>query len=102
MTARTKTQASANMEIQRLLNIANCAEKYADAVNETKLAQQALTDAYYLWREDTGVADFIERGSPEWEAMMTATAQEHRELLAAKARERRAKIKLLAAVEGTK
>ena len=73
---------------------------YAVAVADTKRRREALDDAYTAWRYANEEHDFIERRSPEWDAMMLATAEEYRQLRNAKSREYRAKEKLLRFVKG--
>ena len=79
-----------------LLALAQAAIKFSQAAAAAKHQQQALNDAYYAWREATGVTVLIERDDENWNAMMVSTAEEYRQLQNAKGRERRAKAKLLA------
>lgn len=80
-----------------LINLALLALDYARAVEDTASRKHALQLAYLKWRRCTGNQwTDIERGSPEWEAMMQATASEYQEQQKAKRRERHAKAKLLA------
>ena len=73
---------------------------YALAVADTKRRREALGAAYTAWSQASEVHYFIERSSPQWDAMMRATAEEYRQLRNAKGREYRAKEKLLRFVKG--
>ena len=88
------------VRISTLMTAAERAYMYAQAVKATAQCQQALTDAYGNWREETGNHERIERGSTQWETMMEATARQYRQLQNAKARERRAKKRLVDYVIG--
>lgn len=80
-----------------LTNLGLLALEYARAVNETAHCRQVLQGGYLAWRKDTGnESTNIQRNSPEWNAMMQATAGEYREQEKAKRIERNAKAKLLA------
>lgn len=80
-----------------LINLALVALDYARAVEDTASRKHALQGGYLAWRKATGNQwTEIERNSPEWKAMMQATASEYQEQQKAKRRERHLKAKLLA------
>lgn len=80
-----------------LANMGLLALEYARAVKETTHCKHVLQCGYLAWRKTTGnLWTEMERNSPEWNAMMMATASEYREQEKAKRRERHAKAKLLA------
>lgn len=80
-----------------LINLALLALEYARAVEETAHCKHVLQGGYLAWRKTTGNQwTEIERNSPEWKAMMQATASEYQEQQKAKRRERHLKAKLLA------
>lgn len=80
-----------------LINLGLLALEYARAVEETAHCKHVLQGGYLAWRKTTGNQwTEIERNSPEWEAMMQATASEYQEQQKAKRRERHLKAKLLA------
>lgn len=79
-----------------LLALAQAAIKFSQAAADVAHCREQLNSAYYTWRVSAGVAGLIERDDSNWNAMMTATAEEYRLLQNAKGRERRAKAKLLA------
>ena len=86
-----------------IIQLAQAVLAFAKAADDVTVCKSELKDAYYAWRSATGTREYIRRGSVEWNAMMVATAGEYQQLLNAKARERRAKRKLLvlaATVEG--
>ena len=80
-----------------LKDVGLLALKFAEAASGVTHCKQVLSGGYDAWREEAGVYDFIEKGSPVWAEMMAATAEEYRALEAAKGRERRAKANLLKA-----
>lgn len=84
--------------INALIAAYTCAQAYATAAADVKHFKQVLDGGYLAWRKETGNHDFLKRGSDDWNAMMIATEAEYRDLTNAKARERRAKAKLLTAV----
>lgn len=77
------------------LKITQAAIKFAQAARDTEGAKWALQEGYVAWRNSSGYREYVSKGSPEWTAMMAATAGEYRALQRAKARERRAKAALL-------
>lgn len=83
-----------------LKDLAIQAVKYAEAAEHTARCKEALRDAYREFRHQTNPGEYLEKNSPQWAAMMVATAPEYRELESAKARERRARAKLLQLAKG--
>lgn len=80
-----------------LIKLALLALEYARAVEEAAHCKHVLQGGYLAWRHTTGNQwTEIERNSPEWKAMMQATASEYQEQQKAKRRERHLKTKLLA------
>ena len=79
-----------------LLELAQAAIKFAEAATDVTYCREQLNGAYYAWRAFAGVTWLIKRDDENWNAMMTATAEEYRLLQNSKGRERRAKAKLLA------
>lgn len=73
---------------------------YAQAARAAVAAKRALSTAYRAYSREHCQDQIIQRGGPDWDAMMLATAAEYRTLQRAKAAERRAKAKLLAFFEG--
>lgn len=84
------------MHIDALIATYTRAQAYASAVADVKHFQNVLSGGYLAWRVETGNNEIFKRGSDGWNAMMIATEVEYRYLVNAKARERRAKQKLLA------
>jgi len=81
---------------QNIIPLAQAAIQYAKAVAYTAHCKEALKAGYLAWRKETGSAEYIERGSTQWKAMMHATAGEYQQLRNAKSRQYRALHKLLA------
>lgn len=81
-----------------LLKVAAAAAKFAQTVGDVGEARQALNEGYHAWRKASDDWEHVAKGTPEWDSMMDFTAGRYRELQNAKARERRAKTALLAAV----
>ena len=79
-----------------LLALAQAAIKFAQAATDTTQHRERLDSAYFDWRKDSGnLGTHIVRNDANWVLMMTATADQYRQLQNAKGRERRAKTKLL-------
>ena len=85
--------------LKELMTTYTRAQAYAAAVEDVANARYELNEAYARWREFQRINFIIEKGSPAWVGMMLATKPYYRDLVNAKARERRAKQKLLEAVE---
>ena len=81
-----------------LLKVAAAAAKFAQAVRGVGEAKRALNEGYHAWRKTSDDWEHVAKGTPQWDSMMDFTAGQYRELQNAKARERRAKAALLAAV----
>ncbi|MEG0052866.1 MAG: hypothetical protein RR928_16295 [Comamonas sp.] len=86
--------------IDALITAYTRAKAFAAAAESVELAKLDLDDAYRQWKRRNGINFTIAKGGASWNAMMLATAPSYRALTNAKARERRAKKKLLQAVEG--
>lgn len=93
---------------ESVMNIARSALTYAEACKAKDEAQFALHVAYDTFKgipaelagspyalEIYEDAQYVERGSLEWDAMMLATTKEYQALKRAKAKVRRAHLKLL-------
>ena len=81
-------------------NLGLLALDFARAAEDAAHCKLVLQGGYLAWRAGTcNEHTDIERGSKEWDAMMQATKSEYRDLQTAKARERRAKVKLLMMAE---
>ena len=87
------------MHIDTLIAAYTRAQAFAVAAESVEQAKLDLDNAYRQWKRRQGISTLIAKGDAAWCAMMDATKPEYRELTNAKARERRAKKKLLAAVE---
>lgn len=85
--------------LEKLVKVNAKALAYAAAVEATQIAQYELDASYLSWKLNNRVHAFIERGSYVWKAMLLGTDIYYRALRNAKARERRAKLALLKAVE---
>ena len=79
-----------------IIALAQAAIAYAQAVADTGHCKDVLKAGYLAWRTEAGNHDYIERTSVQWRLMLTATADEYRQLRNAKCREYRAQKKLLA------
>lgn len=79
-----------------VLDMAQAAVNFADAVTHTRHCKDVLKAGYHAWRTQAENFEYIKRGSVEWDAMMRATAGEYRHLRNAKSRQYRAQQKLLA------
>lgn len=88
--------------VKHTLNtLAAVALDYAQAIAAAKSCKFRLNGAYEEWRMANGLEHFyIERGSPEWMAMLSATTDEYATLVKAKSHERRCKAKFLAVAKG--
>lgn len=67
--------------------------KFKAAIDARRAAQAALTRAYFHWKEVNGFQR-VEKNTPEWELMMSATTPQYKALQKAKGVERRALAKL--------
>ena len=85
--------------LNNALKVNSRAKTFAAAAESVKLAKADLDAVYGFWKKGSGIEHFIEKDSAEWVQMMIATKPFYRALVNAKARERRAKQKLLEAVE---
>lgn len=85
--------------LEKLVKVNAKALAYAAAVEATQIAQYELDASYLSWKLNNRVHEFVERDSYVWKAMMLGTDVYYRHLRRAKARERRAKLALLKAVE---
>lgn len=82
---------------QDLFALAQAAIHYAQAAAHTAHCKEVLRGGYIAWRmaTDNQHTD-LTRGDANWQAMMTATVDEHQHLSKAKVRQYRAHRKLLA------
>lgn len=87
------------MQIDTLIATYTRAQAFAVAAESVEQAKYELDNAYCQWKRRHGISTLIANGDVAWCAMMDATKPEYRELANAKARERWAQKKLLAAVE---
>lgn len=77
-----------------MAEIALAAIKFKAAISATKVAQEALTAAYFSWK-CAHDKDFVMKNSDEWDEMMLATAEQYKAVRRKKDAERRALKKLL-------
>ena len=100
--------AGTTQAVLAIVEAGECAIAYANALREREAAQDALWIAYDTyqgvpeegrglygcpWLKEEG--RYVERDTPDWDAMMLATRAEYEVLVKAKAKVRRAHTKLL-------
>ena len=88
-----------NLNISDQMAIAEKALDLFRFQQESRLAAHELDDAYREHKEARGLGH-IQRGSPEWETMLVATAHEYGALQRAKRQERNAQRRLDTAIRG--
>lgn len=86
--------------IKKLAQVHECAQKFAVAAQAVRVAESELDAAYWTWKQQNRITDFVERGSVTWKAMMLGTATYYQALQNAKSRKRRAEAKLVRVMGG--
>lgn len=90
------TLPNSTFKPQDLLNLAQAATHYAQAVANATQCKDTLYAGHHDWHVKSQTFMYIPRSTNAWNAVMLATTGEYRELRKAKSREWRVKQKLLA------